>query len=94
MADLLGATNRVPGYDGVNNNRPQPAPARPSDPQVQNVPDPARVTRADGRTEQQDAGNALNSGSLRYDSNLQVFLQQLREMPELTAELSKAVTLF
>ena len=27
-------------------------------------------------------------------ANLQVFLQQLREMPELTAELSKAVTLF
>lgn len=61
---------------------------------MQNVADPNRVVRPDNRTEQQDAGNALNSGSLRYDSNLQVFLQQLREMPELTAELSKAVTLF
>lgn len=91
MADLLGATNRVPGYDGVNNNRPQPAPARPSDPQVQNVPDPARVTRADGRTEQQDAGNALQSDVLRYDSNLQTFLEQLRQMPELAQVMEKAL---
>lgn len=91
MADLLGATNRVPGYDGVNNNRPQPAPARPGDPQVQNVPDPARVTRADGRTEQQDAGNALQSDVLRYDSNLQTFLEQLRQMPELAQVMEKAL---
>lgn len=30
---------------------------------------------------------------LRYDSNLQFFLQQMRDMPELGAELSKMVTL-
>ena len=30
---------------------------------------------------------------LRYDSNLQFFLQQMRDMPELGAELSKLVTL-
>lgn len=90
MAELLGATNRVPGYDGANNNRAQPAPARPNDPQVQNVPDPGRVTRADGRTEQQDAGNALQSDVLRYDSNLQTFLEQLRQSPELAEVLSKA----
>ena len=90
MAELLGATNRVPGYEGANNNRAQPAPARPNDPQVQNVPDPGRVTRADGRTEQQDAGNALQSDVLRYDSNLQTFLEQLRQSPELAEVLSKA----
>ncbi len=90
MAELLGAANRVPGYDAANNNRAQPAPARPSDPQVQNVPDPSRVTRADGRTEQQDAGNALQSDVLRYDSNLQTFLEQLRQTPELAQVLGKA----
>ena len=91
MADLLGATNRVPGYDGVNNNRTQPAPARPNDPQIQNVPDPTRVNRADGRTERQDAGNALQSDALRYDSNLQTFLEQLRQTPELAQAMGKAL---
>ena len=46
---------------------------------MQNVPDLSRVSRADGRTEQQGAGNHLDAGRLRYDSNLQTFLQQLRE---------------
>lgn len=94
MPNLLGVTNPVPNYDNTINNRPLPGAQRPDNSLVQNVADPNRVVRPDNRTEQQDAGNALNSGSLRYDSNLQVFLQQLREMPELTAELSKAVTLF
>ena len=83
MADLLGATNRVPGYDGSNNNRPLPAAPRQGDAQIQNVVDPTRVGRADSRTEQQGADNSLQSGNLRYDSNLQTFLQRLREMPEL-----------
>lgn len=94
MPNLLGVTNPVPNYDNTINNRPLPGAQRPDNSLVQNVADPNRVVRPDNRAEQQDAGNALNSGSLRYDSNLQVFLQQLREMPELTAELSKAVTLF
>lgn len=94
MPNLLGVTNPVPNYDNTLNNRPLPGAQRPDNSLVQNVADPNRVVRPDNRTEQQDAGNALNSGGLRYDSNLQVFLQQLRDMPELTAELSKAVTLF
>lgn len=94
MADLLGATNRVPGYDGVNNNRTQPTTARPNtNQQIQNVVDPSRVSRADGRTEQQDAGNALQSDVLRYDSNLQTFLEQLRQMPELAQVMGKTMVL-
>ena len=56
---------------------------------IQNIPDPSRVGRPDARTDQQGANDALNSGVLRYDSNLQFFLQQMRDMPELGAELSK-----
>ena len=92
MADLLGAANRVPGYDSSNNNRALPAAPRQGDTQIQNVVDPTRVGRADGRTEQQGADNNLQSGDLRYDSNLQTFLQRLRETPELP-ELTRSLVL-
>lgn len=93
MADLLGAANRVPGYDSANNNRTQLTPSRAGDPQVQNVPDPTRVGRADGRSDQQGANDALQSDVLRYDSNFQTFLEQLRQTPELAQVMSKAVLL-
>lgn len=91
MAELLGASNRVPGYDSANNNRTQLTPSRAGDPQIQNVPDPTRVGRADGRTDQQGANDALQSDVLRYDSNLQTFLEQLRQTPELTQALAKSI---
>ena len=93
MADLLGATNRIPGYDSANNNRTQPAPSRAGEPQIQNVPDPSRVGRADARTDQQGANDALQSDVLRYDSNLQTFLEQLRQTPELTQTMAKTILL-
>ena len=85
MPDLLGVTNPVPGYDSTSHNRNVPIP--PSNTQIQNVPDPSRVNRPDGRTEQQDAGT--QSSVPRYDSNFQTFLQRLREAPDLTATLSR-----
>ncbi len=75
MPDLLGATNPVPGYDNTITNRN--IPISPDNSQVQNVPDPGRVTGADNRTEQQDAGQA--GSQVRYDSNFQTFIQQLRQ---------------
>lgn len=92
MADLLGATNRMPGYDSTTNNRVQAAPSR-ADAQVQNMTDPTRVTRADARSDQQDAGDALQSNVLRYDSNLQTFLEQLRQCPDLAQVMSKTLVL-
>ena len=78
MPDILGATNPVPGYDNANVNRN--IPVSPNNTQIQNVPDPSRVSRADGRTEQQ--GSDLNGdGQVRYDSNFQTFLQRLRSTP-------------
>ena len=93
MADLLGAANRVPGYDSANNNRALPTEMRPNQTQIQNVPDPTRVGRPDARTDQQGANDALQSDVLRYDSNLQTFLQRLREMPELPELMSKTMLL-
>ncbi len=93
MADLLGATNPVPNFDNTGYNRSVPAAAQTPSSNVQNIADPTRINRADGRTEQQGADNPLQSGALRYDSNLQVFLQQLRDAPDLAALLAKTVVL-
>lgn len=92
MADLLGAANRVPGYDAARNTGAGAA-VRPGDRPVQNVPDPTRVGRADPRTEQQGADDALQSNILRYDSNLGTFLQRLRETPGLAQALRKTLVL-
>ncbi|MEG1684267.1 MAG: hypothetical protein RR295_10565, partial [Oscillospiraceae bacterium] len=75
MADLMGVTNPVPGYDGVGANRNLPI--NPNDTQIQNIPDPSRVGRPDARTDQQDSGTLSNPERLRYDSNFQSFLQRL-----------------
>lgn len=92
MANLMGVTNPVPGYDGPNNTRTLPTTPKPTDTSIQNIPDPSRVGRADARTDQKGAGNALDSDALRYDSNLQFFLQALRDAPDVQAELAKAIT--
>ena len=86
MPELLGATNPVPGYDNSAVNRN--IPVSPNNTQIQNVPDPSKVVRADRRTEQQDSGQQ-NSGAVRYDSNFQTFLQRLRETPNLAQSLSR-----
>ncbi len=85
MPDLLGATNPVPGYDNTSVNRN--IPVSPSNTQIQNVPDPSRVTGADNRTEQQDASQG--SGQIRYDSNFQAFIQQLRQAQDMSQSLSR-----
>ena len=86
MPDLLGATNPVPGYDKSTVNRN--IPVSPENTQIQNVPDPSKVVRADGRTEQQDS-NLQGDGHIRYDSNFQTFLQRLRDTPSLAESLAR-----
>ena len=86
MPDLLGATNPVPGYDKTAINRN--ITVSPDNTQIQNVPDPSKVVRADGRTEQQDS-NLQGDGGIRYDSNFQTFLQRLRDTPGLADSLAR-----
>ena len=63
MADILGATNPVPGYDKSVTNRNVPVSSE-NNARLQNVPDTTRISRADGRTERQ--GNELqNGGNIR-----------------------------
>ena len=80
MPDILGATNPVPGYDKTSLNRNVTVSPESTPPQIQNVPDPTRVNRADNRTEQQDS-NLQGDGKIRYDSNFQTFLPRLRDAP-------------
>ncbi len=86
MPDLLGATNPVPGYDSAATNRNLPV--SPNNTQVQNVPDPSRVTRSDQRAERQDH-DLQGDGRVRYDSNYQTFLQRLRDTPGMAESLSR-----
>ncbi len=88
MPDILGATNPVPGYDKTSLNRNVTVSPESTPPQIQNVPDPTRVNRADNRTEQQDS-NLQGDGKIRYDSNFQTFLQRLRDAPNLADVLSR-----
>ena len=89
MADLLGATNPVPGYDSSAMNRQMPI--SPNDLQIQNIPDPSRVGRPDARTDRQDGGDATKAPP-RFDSNFETFLQRLREAPDLISELTRIFT--
>lgn len=91
MADLLGATNPVPGYDRNSQNWPVVSAPQSENTKIQNVPDPTRVSRPDGRTEQQGAEQDLSASTLRYDSNFQSFLQALRDAPDLASVLAKTV---
>ena len=86
MADLLGATNPVPGYDKAINNRTPTTQVPGQNQQLQNVPDLNRVSRGDRRTEQQSA-DLQNGGHIRYSSNLQTFLQRLKETPGMAESL-------
>ncbi len=88
----MGITNPSPTYDTSNNNRALPTVQRPNDTLIQNIPDPNRVNRSDGRTDQQTAQNNLTTQQ-RYDSNLQTYLQTLREAPDLAQELSRMITI-
>ncbi len=88
MPDLMGATNPVPGYDAGSNNRLPVSPSQNTPPQIQNVTDPSRVGRADGKTERQDS-SLQGDGRVRYDSNFQTFLQRLRETPGAMESLTR-----
>lgn len=90
MPELLGITNPVPGYDGAAN--PRGTSVTPNDPHIQNIPDPSRVVRPDARTDRQDTGAQQDARQLRFDSNFNAFLERLREMPTLTATLSRLLS--
>lgn len=85
----MNVTNPVPGYDSAAANRS--IPQTNSDPNIQNIPDPSRVTRPDANTgEQQSATSGQTLGEqVRFDSNFQNFLQRVRDSESPAAELAR-----
>ena len=95
MPDLLGVTNPVPGLDSQNVNRS--IPVSPNNTQIQNAPDPTRVSRPDNRSERQDSGDQAGGGAeraLRYDSNYQSFLQRMSDSPDMREALTEVFRMF
>ncbi len=90
MPDLLNPTNPVPKYD-TTTARNMSTVQNNNNPNIQNVVDPGRVVRPDGRTEQQDAGDAAASQKMRYESNFLTFLQRLRESPDLSESFIRLI---
>lgn len=85
MSDILANVARVnqPGNAYDNNslrNNPGVVPST----QIQNVIDPSRVNRPDGKTETEDQRFAFN-----YESNFEKFIQTLKNSPGLTELFSK-----
>ena len=72
MQNITSVTNPVPGQEG-NTYR---SPITPNDPQIQNIPDPSRVGRADARSDRQDTANM--NAARRFDSYFRAFIQELR----------------
>ena len=90
MPDLLGVTNPVPGTDSQTVNRNLPV--SPNNTQIQNPPDPNRVSKPDNRSEQQDSGQQAGGGAegaLRYDSNYQTFLMRMHENPDMMRTMTE-----
>lgn len=83
MPNITSVTNPVPGQEGVS----RPVTVTPNDPRIQNVPDPSRVVRPDGRTEQQDASNA-NITTRHFGSNFQAFLKGLQANGTITQSIA------
>ena len=95
MPDLLGATNPVPNYDSAAHNRPLPAGPQAPDPRVQNVADPTRVSRADGKTERQGADNNLGPNAPDLAAVLTKTLVWMRGMastPGLSAGIAQEIS--
>ena len=86
MPEIMNVTNPVPGYDNTNTSVNRGPQVSPDSGPVQNIVDPNRVTGADNRTEQKDASQG---GQIRYDSNFQTFVQQLRQSQEGTRILAR-----
>ncbi len=79
MADILKVTTPLSGYDNSTiKNNPQAGQGV----QIQNPVDPSKVMRADNRTD--SGGNGDQQLAFQYGSNFGSFLNQVKNIPDLT----------
>lgn len=84
MSDILKVTTPVQGYENTTKTNP----ISPNDPKIQNIVDPSKVTRPDGRTGGTDHSGDENNFTFNYGSNFDKFLYLIRNTPSLTESLS------
>ncbi len=85
MADILKVTTPVSGYE----NSTRTNPIHIDDPNIQNIVDPSKVIRPDGKagySEQKE-----NSFGLHSDSNFDMFMQMLKESAHLSEWMSDLI---
>lgn len=85
MANMLGINNPVQGQDNTNVNKNTQITT--NNPQIQNAPDPSKVTKGDGKSEQQHAGQGEGMKKLQFNSNFGAFFQKLHEAKDLSETL-------
>ncbi len=89
MANLMGITNPAPVYDSAANNAALAGANKgQANSQIQNIIDPSKVTRTDARTETDS-----NNPQVRFESNLQAFIEQMRSTPDLAEQMAKIIQL-
>ena len=84
MANILKVTTPVGGYDNSNNVRVNPELQNPVN--VQGQVNTEKVTRPDARS---DAASERQAGAMKYETNFDEFITQLRNSSSVTNELSK-----
>ncbi len=90
MANLMGITNPAPVYDSAANNAALAGANKGTqNTQIQNIIDPSKITRADARVQK----DSDNQQQVRFQSNLQTFIEQMRNAPDLAEQMAKIITL-
>lgn len=85
MADILKVTTPSAGYDTTAKTNP----ITTNDTNIQNIIDPSKVTRPDGKAGGATSDNQDNKFSLTYESNFDKFVQMLKSSQGLTQTLSE-----
>lgn len=86
MSDILSNVAKInqPVNGGYDNNSIRNSPSAHPGANIQNVIDPSRINRPDGKTENEEQRFAFN-----YESNYGKFIQSLKNMPGLSELFSK-----
>lgn len=82
MSDILKVTTPTTGYENTSRSNP----IQSNDPNIQNIVDPSKVGRPDGKAGYSE--NQQKQFTLNYESNFEMFLQMVKN----TSKLSEIMT--
>ena len=84
VADLLKVTTPLTGQE----NSTRTNPIRENDPNIQNIVNPSKVIRPDGR---EGVSADTQRKALNYESNYETFMQMVRDTPGLTKMITELI---